>query len=58
LRLATAPETPHYDGSDCMMQLSAASERFAAGEANPTQFLNVKRKQRCLTGRHDPLTKV
>jgi hypothetical protein len=46
------------DGSDCMKQPSAASERFAAGEANLTQFLHAKRKQRCLTGRHDPLTNV
>lgn len=41
-----------------MKQLSAASERFAAGEANLTRLWNAKRKQRCLTERHDPLTNV
>jgi hypothetical protein len=31
--------------SDCMMQFKEAWERFADDEANPVEFLNVKRKR-------------
>ncbi|MBV9531452.1 MAG: hypothetical protein JO283_10380 [Bradyrhizobium sp.] len=34
------------DRRDCMRQFTAAWERFAAGEANLTEFLNAKRKRR------------
>ena len=34
------------DRRDCMRQFKAAWERFAADEANLTEFLNAKRKRR------------
>jgi hypothetical protein len=34
------------DRGDCMKQFKAAWERFAADEANLTEFLNEKRKLR------------
>ena len=34
------------DHQDCMRQFKAAWERFAADEANLTEFLNMKRKRR------------
>ena len=34
------------DRMDCMRQFKAAWERFAADEANLTEFLNAKRKRR------------
>jgi hypothetical protein len=42
------PETQGKGKSrrDCMRQFKAAWERFAADEANLTEFLNAKRKRR------------